>query len=47
MMDMDSAILKRERDDEMDISESEPVRIFLTSSPSLLIMNRLTRRVKK
>jgi hypothetical protein len=24
MMDMDSAILKRERDDEMDISESEP-----------------------
>ncbi|KAG1811169.1 WD40 repeat-like protein [Suillus subaureus] len=31
-MDMDSTILKRERDDEMDISESEPVRIFLSTT---------------
>lgn len=38
-MDMDSAILKRERDDEMDISESELVRVFLPkTSPRLLII---------
>lgn len=27
-MDMESTILKRERDDDMDVCESEPVRMF-------------------
>lgn len=45
MMDMDSAILKRERDDEMDISESEPVRMFLSKTSAFT--HHTTRRVKK